>query len=115
MKKFIKGFNFAINGLKYTIKTQINFKVHLVAACLAISTGLYLELNSEEWLWISFAIGIVLIAELLNTAMEALTDLLSPEYNPKAGNIKDISAAMVLISSFLALVIGLLIFVPKLF
>jgi diacylglycerol kinase (ATP) len=115
MKKFIKGFSYAWNGLIYAFSTQINFKFHVFAGFLAICLGLYINLNYAEWLWISSAILIVLIVELLNTAIEILVNLVSPEYNPKAGIVKDISAAAVLITAFFAMVVGLFIFVPKIF
>ena len=67
-----------------------------------------------EWLWIIAAIGIVFMAELFNTALEVLVDMISPNYNPKAGIIKDISAAIVLIAAFMALLTGILILLPKL-
>ena len=113
MKKFTKGFSYAWNGLTYAFATQINFKIHVFAAFLAITLGLYVNLNHSEWLWISTAILFVLIVELLNTAIEILVNLVSPEYDPKAGIIKDISAAAVLITAFFALIVGLFIFVPK--
>lgn len=113
MKKFLKGFEYAYNGLTYAFSTQINFKFHVFAAFCAISLGLYLDLNHTEWLWISTSILVVLIVELLNTAIEVLVNLVSPEYNPKAGIIKDIAAAAVLIAACFAAVVGVFIFLPR--
>lgn len=113
MKKFFNGFNFALNGIKYTFKTQLNFRVHCCVALITTGLSFYLELASAEWLWILSAIVIVLMAELTNTAIETLVDLFSPEYNFKAGMVKDIAAGMVLIAAFMALIIGILIFIPK--
>ena len=76
--------------------------------------GFYFKLNSNEWLWITTALAVVVILELLNTALEVFVDLVSPEQNPKAGAIKDVASAAVLIGGLLALIIGLIIFVPKL-
>ncbi len=114
MNKFFRSFGYAFAGLTYAFKTQLNFKVHCLAALLAIALGFYLKLTTAEWLWIAAAIALVLLVELLNTAIEVLVDLVSPEQHPKAGAIKDISAAAVLISALLALVIALFIFIPKL-
>lgn len=115
MKKFFRGFGFAINGIKYTFKTQLNFRVHCFVAIGLLGLCFYLELNKTEWLWIIAAMTIVLMAELANTAIETLVDLISPEYNIKAGLIKDIAAALVLIAAVMVLTIGILILLPKIF
>jgi len=114
MNKFIKGFVYALNGIWHASVTQLNFRVHLVCAIVAVYGGYALHISNDEWLWIIFCIGMVLVAELLNTAIEFLTDLVSPEYNKKAGLVKDMAAGAVLITAITALTIGLLIFVPKL-
>ena len=75
--------------------------------------GWYYQLNSSEWLWIIAASGMVLGAELFNTAIEVLVDLVSPEIHPKAKIIKDVAAGAVLIAAFAAVLIGLIIFLPK--
>lgn len=113
MKKFLKGFTYAWNGLIYAFATQINFKFHVFAAVIAIALGLYFNLSQTEWLWICSAILFVLIVELLNTAIEILVNLVSPGYDPKAGIIKDISAAAVLITALFAVIVSLFIFIPK--
>src|SRR5258708_6936030 len=114
MKKFIRGFSYAFYGIWHAAATQLNFRVHLVAALMAVLLGYTLHISTGEWLWITLCIGMVLVAELFNTALEFLTDLVSPEYNKKAGLVKDVSAGAVLITAICALVIGLIIFVPKL-
>jgi diacylglycerol kinase len=114
MRKFIRGFGYAFNGIWYAAATQLNFKVHLAAALVAVYGGWALHISPDEWLWIILCIGIVLAAELFNTAIEFLTDLVSPEYNKKAGLVKDMSAGAVLVIAICALIIGLIIFVPKL-
>ncbi|TSD64007.1 diacylglycerol kinase family protein [Inquilinus sp. KBS0705] len=114
MKKLIRSFGFAFKGIAYAFNTQQNFRIHTVAAILAIALGWFLKLNVDEWQWVALCIMLVLVAELLNTAIETLTDLVSPGYNKLAGHVKDISAAAVLITAFFALVTGLIIFVPKL-
>jgi diacylglycerol kinase (ATP) len=114
MKKFIRGFGYAFNGIWHAAATQLNFRVHLVAAIVAIYAGYALHISKDEWLWIILCIAIVLVAELFNTAIEFLVDLVSPDYNKKAGLVKDMSAGAVLITAIGALAIGLIIFVPKL-
>lgn len=114
MNKFLKSFIYAFDGLIYAFRTQFNFKTHCVSALIVILLGLYFQLTKEEWLWIALAIAIVFVVELINTAIEILVDLVSPQQQAKAGAIKDVAAAAVLIAAFLALTIGLFIFVPKL-
>jgi diacylglycerol kinase len=114
MRKFIRGFGYAFNGIWHAAATQLNFRVHLVAALVAGYAGYALHISKDEWLWIVLCIALVLVAELFNTAIEFLTDLVSPDYNKKAGLVKDMSAGAVLITAIGALIIGLIILVPKL-
>ncbi len=114
MNKFIRGFRFAFQGLLHACKTQLNFRVHLFCAAIAIGLGFFLRISTAEWLWIILSIGMVLLTEIINTAIELLVDLVSPEYNEKAGHIKDMCAAAVLVTAITALVIGIVIFLPKL-
>ena len=113
MNKFLKSFTYAFKGLTYTFRTQLNFKVHCIAAIIIILLGFYFKLSTAEWMWISLMIALVLVVELINTAIEILVDLISPLQHPKAGAIKDIAAAAVLIAALLSIAIGLFIFVPK--
>nr|WP_068892433.1 diacylglycerol kinase family protein [Pedobacter panaciterrae] len=115
MLKFIKGFGYAFSGIIYAFKTQLNFKFHIVALLLTAIAGWYFTLSVHEWLWIVAAAAIVLITELLNTAIEVLVDLISPNFNPKAKIIKDVAAASVLIAAIGSAIIGLIIFIPKIF
>lgn len=113
MSKFIKGFGYAFSGLAYAFKSQLNLKIHLLFATIVIAAGYYVNLSTAEWLWIVASIGLVLMAELLNTSLEVLVDLVSPEIHPKAKIIKDVAAAAVLITAITAAAIGLIIFIPK--
>ncbi len=114
MKKFIRGFGYAFNGLAYAAKTQLNFRVHLAATMLAVYLGYALHISANQWQWVILSIALVLIIELLNTAIEFLTDLVSPEYNELAGHVKDVSAGAVVIAALFALITGAIIFLPKL-
>jgi diacylglycerol kinase len=111
----IKSFGFAVAGLRYAFKTQPNFKFHIFALLVVGILGWYLRLDRTEWLWILAAISMVLVAELLNTAIETLVDLVSPAYHVKAGIVKDTAAAAVLVAAIIAAAIGLIIFIPKIF
>lgn len=114
MNKLLQSFGYAFKGLAYAFRSQLNFKLHCVATALVVALGLYVQLSIAEWLWISLAIALVLAAELFNTAIEVLVDLVSPTWNDKAGKVKDVAAGAVLLIALLALAIGLFIFVPKL-
>ena len=112
-KARIKSFGYAFKGLAYFFRTQHNSWIQGAAAIAAIALGYFLKINLQEWLWIIFSIGSVFAAELFNTAIEALTDLVSPEKNETAGRVKDLAAGGVLMVSFTSLLIGILIFGPK--
>lgn len=114
MSRFFKSFKFAINGIKYAVKTQLNFKIQLLAVLVAVGAGWYFHISGSEWLAIVLCMGAVLAAELMNTAIETLVDLVSPEFNPKAGMVKDVAAGAVLVIALTALMVALIIFVPKL-
>ena len=114
MKKLIRGFGYAFKGLAYATKTQLNFRIHLFATVLAVAFGFVLHISVNEWEWVMVSIAMVLLTELTNTGIETLTDLVSPEYNEKAGHVKDICAGAVVVAALFALITGLIIFVPKL-
>ena len=113
LKKRIDSFGFAFKGFFDLIKTQTNAKIHLAAALFVLLAGCYFEITTTEWCFCVFAITSVLAAEALNTALEYLTDLVSPDYHILAGKTKDVAAAGVLITAIGAAIVGLLIFLPK--
>jgi len=113
-KDRIRSFSYAFNGLKIVWQEEHNFRIHLIAAVVAIVLSYLLRINPYEWLAIIFSIGFVLVCELLNTALEHLADFVCQEKNPNIKRIKDVAAAAVMLSSITALLIGLIIFIPKL-
>ena len=115
MSRFFKSFKFAANGLVQVFKSELNFKIHLLVTVVVVAASWYFDISSIEWVAIAICVGMVLFAELMNTAIEALVNLVSPEFNPKAGLIKDIAAAAVLILALTSFVVGLISFVPKIF
>jgi diacylglycerol kinase (ATP) len=110
MKRFFLSFVFAWNGFKAAVSEQGNLRVHIVAALGAVAAGFYFDVTSGEWLAIILTIALVLVTEMVNTAIESLVDLVSPERNILAGKIKDIAAAAVLISALAAVITGTVIF-----
>lgn len=113
-KKLINSFRYAIEGFISSFKTERNMKIHVLAMILVIALGFYLKLNLTEWCIVTIIIALVLTAELFNTAIETIVDMVSPEKNPKAKLAKDISAAAVLSLAIGAVIIGAIIFIPKL-
>jgi len=111
-----KSFACAFRGLFIAFKTERNLKIHLAAMVVAVGVGFYLRLSLLEWCLVIFAIGFVLIAELLNTALERLCDEThGGKQNQAIKNCKDISAAAVLLSALTAFIIGVLILIMPLF
>ena len=114
-KKLIASFGFAFEGLLHSFQRDQNFRVHLIIAVLIIAAGLFFNLSVLEMAVVIGAITIVFIAELANTAVEQIIDFIVSEHVQEAKRIKDVAAAMVLISAIGSVIIGALIFVPKIF
>ena len=109
------NFRFAFDGLKVTFINGRNFRIEVFMAVVATLLGLFLHIDPFEWLDLTLVIASVLILELMNTAIEAIVDIVSPEIQPKAKIAKDVAAASVLVASIAAVFIGVFLFLPKLF
>lgn len=109
------GFSFAWNGIVEIVKTERNFQIHLIATLLVVASGFLVHLSLLEWVVIILVIGLVLVTELLNSAIEKTLDYIRPEIHPAAKIIKDVAAGAVLIAAISAVIIGLLIFIPKIY
>jgi diacylglycerol kinase len=109
----LKSFGYAFNGLKVLLKNETNAVIHLIAGIVAVILGFVFDLKPLEWIAIVFAIGFVFSMELINTAIEEIADFISPKRDERIKKIKDLSAAGVLISAIIALITGLIIFLPK--
>lgn len=114
MKKLMMSFGYAFKGLHYAASTQLNFRIHLTAVLIGCILGYYLHVSTNEWLWLILCFALVLTLELINTALEILTDMVSPDYNEQAGHVKDVSAAAVTVTAAFALITAAIIFLPKL-
>lgn len=114
VKKVLKSFRYALEGLKYTVVTQRNMRIHLVVALAVLLISLYLPLQKMEVLVLFVAITLVLFAELINTAIEAVVDMVTSEYHPLAKIAKDVSAGATLLTAGLAIIIGISVFYPYL-
>lgn len=108
-----KSFGFAFEGILTAIRDGRNFKIQLFFGAMAILLAFILKVSVVEWIFIVLVASLVLILELLNTSLESIVDIVSPEIHDKAKIAKDVAAAAVLISSIVSIVIGAIIFLPK--
>ncbi len=108
------GVKEALWGLLYTLKTQTNFKIQVFSSLGVFGLATVFNVTLFEWLILLTIVALVLIAEVINTALEATVDLIVSDHNPIARIVKDTAAGAVLLASFFALIVGLLIFVPYL-
>lgn len=109
----IDSFRHAFRGLSDLFRTQANARIHLAAILLVLVLGYWLEVSRLEWLALALSMTLVLALEAVNTALEYLTDLVSPGQHPLAGKAKDVAAAAVLVAAAGALVVGGVVFLPK--
>jgi diacylglycerol kinase (ATP) len=114
MRRVARSFIYAFRGVGDLLRTQTNARLHLVATIVVIGAGFGFEITRAEWLAVVGAIGLVWTAEGVNTAVEAVVDLASPEQHSLAARAKDIGAGAVLLAAIAAAVIGLLVFGPRL-
>ena len=110
----LNAFRVAFVGFGYALRTQRNLQIHLVIGLSVAAAGITFGLNTSEWCLIVLCIGLTWTAELLNTSVEVLVDLLSPEYHERARVAKDVAAAAVLCAAGASAIVGLLIFGPRL-
>ena len=114
-KNRIKSIGYAFKGAILLLKTEASIKIQFFIAILVTAAGFYFEISSIEWIAQILAIGIIMSIEGINTAIESIADFIHPEHNPKIGFIKDIAAGAVFIAAISAIVVGLIIYIPKIF
>ena len=110
--KFKSSLKCAIRGLRYVIRNERNFRIELIIAIFVIFLALVFNIKIWEFIVVIFLITWVLITELMNTVVERVVDILEPRVHPFARLIKDIMAGVVLTSSVMSVIVGLLIFLP---
>jgi diacylglycerol kinase (ATP) len=110
--KMLRSFRYAFKGIGF-LTEENNMKFHLMASVLVVAAGFYMKLSGTEWAVIIMQIGLVFAAEAFNTAIEKLCDFVSPEHQPLIGKVKDLAAAAVLIVTVVAVIVGIIIFLPK--
>ena len=113
IRKAIRSFRYAGRGVYSLFRYENNARIHLIACILVIIAGVFFKISATEWCFISIQIGLVWSAEAVNTAIEKLADVVSPEYHAAIKDVKDIAAAGVLILAISAVIVGGIIFIPK--
>ncbi|WP_435138302.1 diacylglycerol kinase [Formosa sp. A9] len=111
----IKSVGYAFKGAVLLLKTESSIKIQFVIGLLVTAAGFYYQISPTEWMLQMLAIGLVMGAEGLNTAIEAIADFIHPDFHSKIGHIKDISAGAVFIAAIAASVVGCIIYFPKVF
>ncbi len=109
----IKSFQYAFNGLKLLFLEEHNSRIHLFSTFFVVLFGFLLDISNLEWIALVFAIGFVISTEIINTSIEKIADFISPGIDGRIETIKDLSAAAVLVSAIMAIVVGLIVFLPK--
>ncbi len=112
-RNVFESFNYAINGILYGIKTQRNLKIHCTLGFAALLLSLFYDLTKIEILILVFTISLVIMAELFNTAIEKVVDMIVDTYHPLAKIAKDVAAGAVLVSAFNAFIVGYVLFFNK--
>lgn len=113
MKKFLRSFKYALEGIFTGLKEEQNMKIHIAIMILVIIFGILLKISKIEWIICIALFGLVISMELINTAIENTVDLITKEINEQAKIAKDVAAGAVLVSAIASAIIGLIIFVPK--
>ena len=111
-RRRVASFGHAGRGVWSALRSEVHLRFHAVATVVVIGLGFYSGLSRLEWALVALSVACVWAAELMNTALEALTDLVSPAYHPLAGKAKDVAAGAVLLAALGALVVGALVFIP---
>ena len=111
---FVKSFYFALRGIWEGVKTERNIRIHSMMTVVVILLGAYVSLNWIEWLFVLIAVTGTIALELVNSALERVVDLVTEEYHPLARQAKDMAAATVLLYAVFSVIVGIVIFLPKL-
>lgn len=112
-KRFLRSFKFSYDGLKYAYRFEQSMTLHLVCTILVIILGIWLQISPLEWAVCIIGVGLIMALELLNTAIEAVVDLASPEIHPLAKIVKDTASAAIGMYCLIAFIAGCFIFGPK--
>ena len=112
IKRLFKSFTYAFRGLIKTFKEEQNLRIQSIAALLVVLSAWFFQVNRLEWCLLILVVGLVIFAEIINSAVERVTDVLKPRINNYVKEIKDIMAAAVMLASLIAVIVGVIIFAP---
>ena len=112
--EFLRSFIYAFAGVRYTVRTQRNMRVHLAIAIVAVALGLWLQISPIEYALVFIVITSVIVAEMFNTVTEAIVDLATQQYHDLAKIAKDVAAGAVLLNAMLSVLVGCFIYIPHL-
>lgn len=115
IKKFIRSFGYALEGLKLAVQVDQNVRFHVIVGILVVPVALFLRVTVIELLFVIFCVFFVLITEMINTAIEEMTNLILKEHSMEAKIAKDVAAGAVLLSAIFAAIVGCIILIPRLF
>lgn len=111
-KKLAKSFDYALQGIHYAFRSQQNVRIHLVIGIIVIAAGVFFNINPFEMGIVAVMILLVIVAEMVNTAIEMMVDLITKEHREEAKIAKDVASGMVLITALGAVIVGILIYLP---
>lgn len=109
----VQSFSYAFKGIASMLKSEPNARIHFLATVCVVILGILFKISTFEWISVVVVIGLVFLSELFNTAIEKLADVVDPEWNIKIGQVKDMSAGAVLVSALISIIVGCLVFIPK--
>lgn len=112
-RRYRDSFRYAFWGVKTAFEEERNLRTHIMAGLFVIGLSLFLNLDRNEWLWLLLVSYLVFVMEMINTVVENVVDLVTEEYHPIAKKVKDMAAAVVLVTTGFAAVIGIVILLPK--
>ncbi|MDF2854394.1 MAG: diacylglycerol kinase [Neobacillus sp.] len=113
VNQIVNSFSFAVNGIKTAILSERNMRIHMIISILVIGCSFFFSISYVEWIIVILTIGGMIALELVNTAIERVVDLITKEYHPLAEQAKDIAAGAVFVYAITAVIIGIIIFLPK--
>jgi len=112
-RRLSDSFRYALRGLLHTWRTQRNMRLHVIAAYLVLGLGMAMDISVPEFLFMVLAVAMVFTAEMMNTAVEGLTDLAAPDYHPLAATVKNVAAGAVLLAAIFAGAVGVSILISR--
>lgn len=113
LKRLFRSFKYAFQGVAYCLETQPNMRIHFIIGFIAVLLGIFFKISESEWLALVLVIGFVIILEFINTAIESLVDLYSADFSYLARIAKDVGAATVLVMAVISVIVGIIIFLPR--